>query len=311
MNTYHDLDPSQKKDLLEFLTSFENPLFPTTVAEMDRIYGGHAYTDGRTHWSIWREGNPVAVLGAVTEAREAKGEVYLTGIAVRREHFYFLDQLLDHARHALNPWAPCTLKLGAGTCVPGLAEWAMQKDFAPAYRLLEMAWFCETDAQSAYEKAPSNDNHPLVWQPLCETNAEMFRTACNAAFLHSPNGGVLDAEAVADLIRKNAEHPMLMQLGYRDGTPAVTLQLELRSGPDGVTGIIDGLAVRPDFQGRGLGRAGLRHAIATLRKAGADKITLTVMDSNLPAVNLYQGNSFRTTHVLSSWFSRRLEISLR
>ncbi len=84
MNAYHDLNPSQKKNLLEFLTSFENPLFPTTVTEMDRVYGGHAYT-----------------------------------------------------------------------------EWAIQKGFTPAYRLLEMVWFGETDVRSADDKTLSKDNHPL------------------------------------------------------------------------------------------------------------------------------------------------------
>lgn len=319
MKTYHDLNPFQKKDLLEFLTSFENPLLPTTVADMDRMYGGHAYTDGQTHWSIWREEKPVAVLGAVTEARAEKGEVYLTGICVRKEHFDLLDQLLTHALREGNAWAPCILKLGAGAFVPGLPEWAESKGFSPVYRLLEMEWFGTSGSQLADEDTHiegnsslrweplSEANASLHWEPLSEANAEMFRTACNAAFLHSPNGGVLDQEGVADLIRSNANHPLLMQLGYVERTPAVTLQLELRSGLDGVMGVIDGLAVKPGFQGRGLGRAGLLRAIGTLRTAGADRITLTVMDSNLPAVNLYQKASFRTTRVLSSWFSRSLE----
>ena len=306
MKAYEALTPTQKDDLFEFLTSFGSPLLPSTTEDMDRMYGGHAYTEGKTHWSIWREGKPVATLGAVTEARDAKGEVYLTGICVRQESFPLLDPLLAHALHALRTWAPCTLKLGAGAHVPGLPEWTATKGFTPAYRLLEMEWVGESIHNSASGNPSCSGCVPLVWEPLSGANAELFRTACNAAFLHSPNGGVLDREAVADLIRANVDHPMRMQLGYANTSPAITLQLELHTGSEGVTGVIDGLAVHPDFQGRGLGRTALLRAIGTLQEAGADKITLTVMDSNLPAVHLYQGNGFRTTRVLSSWFFKQL-----
>lgn len=306
MKGYRELTPGQKGKLLEFLSSFGNPLLPNTMEDMEARYGSHAYEDGNTHWSIWREELPVAVLGAVTEAREAKGEVYLTGICVGREAFDLLDRLLSHACDVLRAGSPCVLKLGTGTGMPGLSEWAVGKGFAPAYRLLEMEWTGMSENASACEDSLSEGGPPLRWEPLCDENAEAFRETSNAAFLHSPNGGVLDREGVADLIRKHAGCPSLMQVGYVRGEPAATLQLALRQGPEGVGGVIDGLAVAPGFQGNGLGRAGLRRGINTLRELGAAKISLTVMDSNLPAVGLYLKNGFRQTRVLSSWYARPL-----
>jgi ribosomal protein S18 acetylase RimI-like enzyme len=309
MKRYRELSHCQKEKLLEFLCSVGNPLLPNTMEDMEDRYGSHAYEDGNTHWSIWREERPVVVLGAVTEAREAKGEVYLTGICVGREDFNLLDRLLSHACHVLRAGSPCVLKLGTGIGIPGLSEWAVGKGFTPTYRLLEMAWNGMSENASACEDCLSERSPPLRWEPLCEANAEVFRETSNAAFLHSPNGGVLDQEGVADLIRKHAGRPSLLQVGYVHDKPAVTLQLELRHGSDGVGGVIDGLAVAPGFQGKGLGRAGLRRGINTLRTLGAASISLTVMDSNLPAVSLYLKSGFRQTRVLSSWFSRSLDTS--
>lgn len=77
-----------------------------------------------------------------------------------------------------------------------------------------------------------------------------------------------------------------------------------RSGPEpwgwpGGAWVADVL-VTPDWQGRGVGRALLRHAIARCTAAGEGRIGLTVTDGN-PAERLYRALGFerrRTVYVL-------------
>ncbi|HEX2917082.1 MAG TPA: GNAT family N-acetyltransferase [Edaphobacter sp.] len=56
------------------------------------------------------------------------------------------------------------------------------------------------------------------------------------------------------------------------------------------------LCVAPSQRGHGLGRMLLNHAIESLRRAGATSITLTVTESNRPAVSLYEEFGFGIRH---------------
>jgi ribosomal protein S18 acetylase RimI-like enzyme len=56
------------------------------------------------------------------------------------------------------------------------------------------------------------------------------------------------------------------------------------------------LCVAPSQRGRGLGRALLNHTIESLRRGGTAAITLTVTESNYPAVTLYEEAGFTVRH---------------
>lgn len=56
------------------------------------------------------------------------------------------------------------------------------------------------------------------------------------------------------------------------------------------------LCVSPSQRGRGLGKRLLNHAIESLRESGTDSITLTVTESNHPAVTLYEEFGFQVRH---------------
>ena len=62
---------------------------------------------------------------------------------------------------------------------------------------------------------------------------------------------------------------------------------------------INSLVVSPSHRGRGLGRALLCDAIATLRRAGEDRVRLTVFADNAPAVALYRSVGFTVEDVSS------------
>ena len=54
IRTYDVLDAGMKTRLHQLLRTSENPLLPGSVADMERLYGGNAFTNGSTHWSFWR-----------------------------------------------------------------------------------------------------------------------------------------------------------------------------------------------------------------------------------------------------------------
>jgi len=55
---------------------------------------------------------------------------------------------------------------------------------------------------------------------------------------------------------------------------------------------VNNVAVHPDFRGRGVGEALMRHVIDKVRASGATFVTLEVRVSNTPAVTLYKKLGF-------------------
>lgn len=60
------------------------------------------------------------------------------------------------------------------------------------------------------------------------------------------------------------------------------------------------IAVRPDYQHRGLGRRLMQATIAAIAAKGFRALTLTVSSANLPAVKLYERLGFRTVRTFSA-----------
>lgn len=75
-----------------------------------------------------------------------------------------------------------------------------------------------------------------------------------------------------------------------EGAPAGLLLASLVADR---VGHITEVCVTPEAQGGGLGYELLRLSIASLREAGADRVTLTVTEQNSKAVELYVGCGFR------------------
>ena len=65
---------------------------------------------------------------------------------------------------------------------------------------------------------------------------------------------------------------------------------------------INNLAVRPEFQGRGLGTAILEHAIQAEANRGADRATLEVRRSNAPARRLYERLGFEVAATRPNYY---------
>ncbi len=61
---------------------------------------------------------------------------------------------------------------------------------------------------------------------------------------------------------------------------------------------IQNVAVRPEFRGRGLGRALLMKSLDGFRRAGIRKVTLEATSGNTPALHLYETSGFRLYQTL-------------
>ena len=115
-----------------------------------------------------------------------------------------------------------------------------------------------------------------------------------------------DLPEYIELDRQAFGAPRPMSLGAaREKLASVSLFQVLVSEADGrlagflsllrwpqATGAVDDIAVRPDLQGRGLGEAMMRWALAWFRQEGMRRAWLDVLLDNAPALSLYKKLGF-------------------
>ena len=67
-------------------------------------------------------------------------------------------------------------------------------------------------------------------------------------------------------------------------------------------GHISGIAVRPDFRGRGLGEGLMWAAEEAFRADGFDRVTLEVRPSNAAAIRFYEGLRYRKVYQVPEYY---------
>jgi mycothiol synthase len=126
----------------------------------------------------------------------------------------------------------------------------------------------------------------------------------NAAFADHPTPLQLDAARIAETWDQFPSRDEDLLLAEDDAGPVGFCSTEpLRRADGGVEprGEIWTVGVRPDAQGRGLGRALLRWGVHHLRETGVETVTLSVNGRNPRALGLYESEGFRRTATRERW----------
>jgi ribosomal protein S18 acetylase RimI-like enzyme len=98
-----------------------------------------------------------------------------------------------------------------------------------------------------------------------------------------------------DIARKLAVRPDLFLVGIVDGRIVATAM----AGYEGHRGWINYVAVAPDEQRRGLGRAIMKEVESRLHAAGCPKINLQVRSSNTEVIDFYRALGYLEDDVVS------------
>ena len=134
----------------------------------------------------------------------------------------------------------------------------------------------------------------LTLEPLTRARGGAWLALHNACFFHMPNSATYGPKELEEAL--GAE----WRCGFAvaDGVPVGVYELGLA----GEMPEIAGIAIHPDFQGKGLGRALLCAALAELAVLGYGRCCLLVATDNRRAFSLYRRAGFRAAAVKSRWF---------
>jgi ribosomal protein S18 acetylase RimI-like enzyme len=98
----------------------------------------------------------------------------------------------------------------------------------------------------------------------------------------------LDRAGLEEAVRATRQHRLRVVLGRRRAVVGYAI-----CGTSGGRGFVQRLAVAPEAQGRGIGKALLLDGLHWLRASGAQEIAVNTQVGNVPALALYRGVGFR------------------
>lgn len=289
--TFNELSEEQKRNIYQFVSSFEYTGGFDSFEEMAGFYGGVAFGNGSSHLSLWEDGGPAGTLGVVAKDAAVRKEVFLVGICLREPEAYRLPQLLSKAFDCCSGIKAGSFKLGLNYDRYYLVPMVEKSGFREAYRYFEMKYHGGT-VTLPQETAQ-------CFSSLSPDNIKEFRRVHNAAFLLAPNGAAIEDSELPGYLEEYGGSS-LAGIYYEAGAAAGVYILKLK----GSEGYIDGIGAAPEFHGRGIGKKLLLRSIEMLQQAGAEKIGLSVFDSNSRAFEMYIRQGFEVEREHSVWFEK-------
>ena len=144
---------------------------------------------------------------------------------------------------------------------------------------------------------------PLRLEPLVREKGGTWLALYNEGFFNVPNSATYDGNDLERVLGEACSAGFVLL----DEVPVGVYELGFaEEQPE-----IEGVALRRDFRGRGLGRELLLELMGMLARQGHTECWLRVATSNRNAYALYRSLGFGRESVLSRWFQVVSESDLR
>lgn len=139
----------------------------------------------------------------------------------------------------------------------------------------------------------------LELEPLERSRGGAWLALHNACFFDMPNSATYGPRDLERALSPGHDCGFVRRAGELAGVYELDLTGEL---PE-----IEGIALKEDLRGKGLGRALLGAAMERLRGRGCGRCGLLVATDNAPAFSLYRSAGFQAAEVRSRWFQMLAE----
>ena len=135
---------------------------------------------------------------------------------------------------------------------------------------------------------------PLELINLSEKNKEEYLNVFNKSFSDMPHGCYYEIDDIERYLNDTSDNRYYLVRDKDESIGFMNIQI------DNNIGSFD-IGLCNEFRGIGYGKRLLETAIYTLNKANVDNITLTVIEKNSVALNMYLKRGFVIDNILSHW----------
>lgn len=302
VTSFNELDLNRQQELFDFVVTVRGDT-NLQFDDMVQKYTSAMYNNGDTLFVVCDGEQIYGTLGVIDREALIRKEVFLSDFNLCSDQEQIFSLLLKEVQRNTAAYSEISIKMGIPVGqINQVIPVAQANGFQPVYRFNIYKLADSTPLQQI--RIPGE----VTFQNLDSSNKLLFVSIHNAGFMQAPNGSTLTSGEVDELVqetedflKKQAEKktngPSLHQIGFFENKPAIMISLEL----NGEEGWLE-LAVHPDFHGQGLGKVALKQACESLYQLGCTQIYLSVVDSNTPALQMYQKYGFVEERELSQWF---------
>lgn len=168
-------------------------------------------------------------------------------------------------------------------------------------RLLnELGYSISYNAYKMKLKNRKISREPLELINLSEENKEEYLNVFNNSFSDMPHGCYYEMEDIEKYLNDNSENRYYLVRDKNKLIGFMNIEIENRVGSFDI-GLCN------EFRGTGYGKRLLETAIYTLNRVNVDKVTLTVIEKNSIALNMYLKRGFIIDNILSYWIEIKSE----
>lgn len=141
-------------------------------------------------------------------------------------------------------------------------------------------------------------SEPLELINLSEENKEEYLNVFNNSFSDMPHGCYYEMEDIENYLNDNSENRYYLVRDKNKSIGFMNIEIENKVGSFDI-----GLC--KEFRGVGYGKRLLETAIYALNRVNVDKVTLTVIEKNSVALNMYLKRGFIIDNVINHWIEIR------
>ncbi|MEG0004708.1 MAG: GNAT family N-acetyltransferase [Clostridium sp.] len=135
---------------------------------------------------------------------------------------------------------------------------------------------------------------PFELVELSQENRIEYLDVYNRSFSDMPHGSFYELEDVEKCLSNNDGNKYYLVVENRASVGFIKIEIE-----DGVGSFDIGLC--KEYRGKGYGKRLLETAIHKLNEANADKVTLTIIEKNSVALNIYLKRGFEISNRIGYW----------
>ena len=240
---FSELSEEHKRNIYQFIGSFEYKSSFGSYEEMAKLYEGIAFDNGNSHFSLWESKKLIGTLGVISKDVAIRGEIFLVSINIKEQDSDKLALLLSKTFDYCSGIKAAKFMLGIMYDRYYLIPAVEESDFKEAYRNLVMSY--NGGDVALQEKADK------CFKTLCPENIKDYQQVENAAFLLAPNGAIIEDEELQDYLDEYCGNN-LAGIYYENDKPTGVYTLKIKDN----VGWIESIGVAPEFHGCGIGKKG-------------------------------------------------------
>lgn len=283
---FKDLNEDEIREVQVYLNTLDKS--DKSILQINEEFNIKVYNFGEGILFYFKGNKVVASVKVVLEAIKHLSAVYI--------HFLTIGNNVENEVHIVRELL--TFAINLGECKGGRKILLGIREEKILKLVNELGYVPSYHAYKMRLENRKTTTAPLELINLSEENKEEYLNVFNKSFSDMPHGCYYEMDDIERYLNDNSENKYYLVRDKNKSIGFMNIEVENK------VGIFD-IGLCKEFRGVGYGKRLLETAIYTLNKANVDKITLTVIEKNSIALNMYLKRGFVIDNILSHWIEIR------